>query len=89
MFPNYMWLQLALAWRLDVGDWPVEADETLLQNGLAFFRQKYLNHNTKSAGCLNTYNWLRENIYGVESALWIPNVAKTPHIDTGLDTKTK
>lgn len=89
MFPNYMWLQLALAWGLDVSDWPVEADETLLQNGLTFFRQKYLNHNTKSAGCLNTYKWLRENIYGVESAQWIPNVAKTPHIDTGLDTKTK
>jgi tryptophan halogenase len=89
MFPNYMWLQLALAWNLDVSEWPVILDKNLFSNGLTFFRQKYYNNNVKAASCLNTYKWLKENIYGVESADWKPNVVKTPHFNTGLDTKTK
>jgi hypothetical protein len=78
MFPNYMWLQLALAWRLDVSDWPVHPDDALMQDGLAFFKQKHYNHGAKALSCLNTYKWLKANIYGVESGEWEKNIVKNP-----------
>jgi len=89
LFPNYMWLQLALAWKLDVSTWPAHPTDTLLKDGLSFFKQKYDTHHAKAASCLNTYKWLKENIYGVESNQWESNIVKTPPFNTGLDTKTK
>ena len=70
MFPNYMWLQLALAWNLDVSDWPVTADNTLLKQGLTFFTNKYYKHSAKSVSCANNYDWLKENIFKLSSAEW-------------------
>jgi hypothetical protein len=89
LFPNYMWLQLALAWKLDVSSWPAHPNDTLLKDGLAFFKQKYDTHNTKSTSCLNTYKWLKENIYGVESSQWESNIVKTPPFNSSLDTEAK
>ncbi len=78
-FPDFMWLELAAAWHLDLSKWPrkkVDKDEVRLAK--AHF--DYLNLNTKVASkyFMNNYEYLKKYIYkDMPSSQWRDEVFET------------
>lgn len=65
MFPDYMWVQLALHWGIDVkGDNVNPIDKHLAKMHFNFNNQK---HNYISNLCKNNFEWLTDHIFRKES----------------------
>jgi tryptophan halogenase len=71
-FPDFMWLELAAAWNLDLSKWPrKQIDEDELMLAKAHF--DYLNLNTKvaSKNFMNSYDYLKQYIFrGMTNVQW-------------------
>ncbi len=68
LFPDYMWLQLAIGWNVPIDDWPTKPISDASLN----LAEKYLNaQNNHSKSCSeafpNNYEYLRDNIFNVHS----------------------
>lgn len=73
MFPDYMWLQLAVSWGIDTKDWfkdQIISDATL-DITKTYLTTKSQRHATVSRHMTNNYQWLREHIFNnLTPQLW-------------------
>lgn len=64
IFPDYMWMQLAMGWRLDISKWP----EKKIDDNILDITELYLNRQKeKTIACCeqfpNNYEFLKEHIF--------------------------
>jgi tryptophan halogenase len=63
-FPDFLWGQVAKAWGVDLSTWnrtDINADN--VNRTYDYFISEFNKHQQISAGCENTYQWLKKNIY--------------------------
>lgn len=70
IYTDYVWLQLAMSWGVNVSDWQVSVDPTLLEKGRNYFQSRHDRNLVLAKTCKNNYNWLKENIFKLEPAAW-------------------
>lgn len=68
MFPDYMWVQLALHWGIDFET--NKYDQHAERLASAYFEYNENKHNYISDLCKNNYLWHRDNIFKIESNNW-------------------
>lgn len=61
MFPDYMWIQLATHYNIDMD---IQVDNELLELGLLEFKHNYKKHSLISKSTLNNYEWINKVIFG-------------------------
>lgn len=68
LFPDYMWMQLAMAWELDSCNFDMSMIEEKFKDvGLDYFVNKEIKHNKISSYSTNNFLWLKENIFKNQS----------------------
>jgi tryptophan halogenase len=72
MYPDYMWLQLAIAWGIDTSSWfDKKADQATLDISRTYFLTREQRHATVSKYMTNNYQWLKEHVFnGVNHKDW-------------------
>ena len=64
MYPDYLWLQLAIAWGIDTSSWfDKKADQATLDVSKTYFLTREQRHATVSKYMTNNYQWLKEHIF--------------------------
>jgi len=61
MFPDYMWIQLASHFQVDID---VTIDENILDLGLLELEHSYKKHQLISSKNMNNYDWHQSVIFG-------------------------
>ena len=72
MFPDYMWLQVAISWGIDVSHWFKEkVPNDVLDIGSCYFLNRDRKHDVVSNYLDNNYDWLKQNVYkNVSPGTW-------------------
>lgn len=70
MFPDYMWAQMAASWGIQK-DQKHTLDEVTMKLAENYFYSSEIKHNIISDKMINSYQWLKENIFeGLEPSEW-------------------
>jgi tryptophan halogenase len=72
MFPDYMWMQLALSWGIDTSAWyPTSPDPEILNIAGHHFLTKEKKHDIISEYQINNFEWLKKEIFqNLSSSEW-------------------
>lgn len=70
LFPNHMWLNLAIGWGLDTSSWELDINDELLAQGFNFFQVKSARHRETSQICENNFTWLKNHIFKMTAVEW-------------------
>lgn len=62
-FPDYLWLEIAVAWGIDISDWFPEYGESISRISQCYFSNRERKHDIVSTYMQNNYEWLKENIF--------------------------
>jgi hypothetical protein len=68
LFPDYMWMQLAISWGLEVPK--RNLDTITMQLSLEHFKYFEKKHNMISNLCEPNYEWHKKNIFKIEPQEW-------------------
>lgn len=64
LFPDYMWLQLAISWGFDVSNWPrKDIDPTTYELGLNYFKNLEQKNKIISQTRMNNHDWLKKYVF--------------------------
>ena len=78
LFPDYMWMQLAISWGLDTRDWLPDFKPEVIALATHYFKSREHKHDLISDFSINNFEWLKKEIYGnLEPREWEPNTVKS------------
>ena len=63
LFPEYMWVQLAQSWGIDISKWKTDIPLEILELGKMLFDKNDQKHKIVSEKCINNFLWLKQNRY--------------------------
>jgi tryptophan halogenase len=64
LFPDYMWLQLATAWKVDISKWSNRTIDNVTYNlGLNYWKNLETKHHLISGSRENNYKWMKKNVF--------------------------
>jgi tryptophan halogenase len=63
LFPDYMWMQLAISWGLDINSWLVKLKPEVVELATHYFKSRERKHDLISNLTMNNFEWLKKEIY--------------------------